>query len=565
MLIIIIIALIGSAICFFSDENKNQALDNRESNLVMAMHQVDEISLRYRVKAQKNDWEKDWQKNGEPAGRQGQLIEGIQIKLTGTNLPLKSEIEYRTHGQNTGWEKNWLKNGETAGVKDQQLDMIQIRIAGIIGYSVQYRVCDANMGWENTWVTNGESAGTQGVGLEAIEIKLVKNDLLESERLRTGVITTGTTPVKGQKINEGNGHQDQVKSSSNGNIVSDLPLIPKNVVDEPIAPIAPIAPEAPEDLAAKAGSQAITLSWHGTSEDESYKIYQSATKDGDYTEVAVGITETSYEVSDLEDGKRCYYKVKATSKDGDSPFSEVATAITSIDDQGNTLLGNQLLISNESTDFETNQPTGSLSLGSDKMEGFEQNHSDSFVDAIIPFEPVDKQEPINSVNAPNMRANAINEKGSTRDFYTFNFETEGYDLTNARLAYIGTYSEIWIETKTSDNMIMEITDDEAKELGEEFDQNIYPLVTENFYEESDINGDGRVVIMYYNIRQKWGWSEETISGYFKPADLYDTEFSNKMEMFYIDTLPTMGVGNSNPDFKPVYGLLAHEFQHLVNL
>ncbi|WP_186843687.1 Ig-like domain-containing protein [Acetobacterium tundrae] len=488
----------------FAAGEESQNSDVFSANQGIAISDPESVGVTYRTHIQNSGWENSWAADGNPAGTEGQSLrlEGIEIKLAGDNLPAGAHIEYRTHIQNSGWENAWTSEGNIAGTVGQslRLEAIQIRLVDMPGYSVEYRTHIQNRGWETDWASDGESAGTEGQSLR-----------LEAIEIRM------------------------------------VRVVP-----------------APDGLTAKAASHGISLSWNGVEGADSYTVDQATSIDGDYTEAVTGITATNYTVPNLADGKRYFYKVKATDEGINSQLSEAATAIASVDDQGNVLLGNRLLISNQSTDFENTQSIGSLVPSAAVMETGAQQQSADFVDATVPFEPAVGQKPIDPVTAPNLLASAVDEQDSTQDFHTWNYETGGNDLTNARLAYIGTHSEIWVETDTPDNIMMVITDEEARQLGEEFDNNIYPLVRENFYTESDVNGDGRVAILCYNIVQELNSVDPTIGGYFSAEDLYDTEFSNKREMFYLDTLPTMGVGDSNPDFTIVYGLLAHEFQHMVN-
>lgn len=138
--------------------------------------------VTYRTHIQNIGWENTWAADGTRAGSEGQSLrlEGIEIKLTGDDLPAGAHIEYRTHVQNTGWEKDWAMDGNISGTVGQslRLEAIQIRLVDMPGYSVEYRTHVQNDGWETKWAADGESAGTEGrsLRLEAIEIRLVKVD-----------------------------------------------------------------------------------------------------------------------------------------------------------------------------------------------------------------------------------------------------------------------------------------------------------------------------------------------------------------------------------------------------
>ena len=135
------------------------------------------MSVSYIVHGQDYGWEKDWKKDGQTSGTEGQCkrLEAIQIKLPDG---VSGSIEYRTHIQDIGWEKNWSKDGAKSGTEGQckRLEAIQIRLTGEVeeNYDVYYSVHAENFGWLG-WAKNGEEAGTAGYGyrLEAIRIQLV--------------------------------------------------------------------------------------------------------------------------------------------------------------------------------------------------------------------------------------------------------------------------------------------------------------------------------------------------------------------------------------------------------
>lgn len=341
--------------------------------------------------------------------------------------------------------------------------------------------------------------------------------------------------------------------------------------------------KVPQNLAAAAGDRAISLTWRPVIGAASYKVYCSTQSETGYVEIANNVETNAYNSTELEAGKRYYYKVAAVDSTegvsgGDSDLSAEVTAIANVDDQGTVYYGNRLLVSNESTDITPTQSTGTLSMGSNSINGTSQqlnmtNQSPAGleleayrINPVLPYEPTKGINPIERnlmMSAP--EPSVLNE---TRGFNVCNFNTNPYTygVTTARLAYIGTKVEVWVGCTTTVNF----TDEMAKQIGEEFDDNIYSLVTENFfYTESDVNGDGKIAILCYDIQD--GYSPELgggyVGGYFWGGDLYEKTIepdSNRMEIFYIDTYPTMGVDTSVPDVTKVYSTLAHEFQHMAN-
>lgn len=133
-----------------------------------------------------------------------------------------------------------------------------------------------------------------------------------------------------------------------------------------------------------------------------------------------------------------------------------------------------------------------------------------------------------------------------------------YEVT-ANLVYDGSHCKVYIDQ--DDNYM---TDSTAAALGAEFDSNIYNKIVSSFGEPSDVDGNGKIIILILNIRDSYATSGTYVAGYFDPVNEYDpsadilTQYSNDADMIYMDSYP----GGSNlSKFKET---MAHEFQHLIN-
>lgn len=87
--------------------------------------------------------------------------------------------------------------------------------------------------------------------------------------------------------------------------------------------------------------------------------------------------------------------------------------------------------------------------------------------------------------------------------------------------------------------------------------NIYPTVVKNFGTPNDVDGNGKVVILFYDM----GVSSNTL-GYFYSADKYpksSTSFSNESDIFYVN----YNFAKEKSSANTVLGTLAHEFQHMI--
>ena len=93
------------------------------------------------------------------------------------------------------------------------------------------------------------------------------------------------------------------------------------------------------------------------------------------------------------------------------------------------------------------------------------------------------------------------------------------------------------------------------DLGEEFQNRIYPILTSNFgsIPEPGIDGDERITVLIHQMRQDAG-------GYFNSGDVYSrlqVPRSNQREMVYL--------ASSRINSSAAKGALAHEFLHLITI
>lgn len=80
-------------------------------------------------------------------------------------------------------------------------------------------------------------------------------------------------------------------------------------------------PSNPTNLEAVSTNKSITLTWSSVSSASSYKIKRKIATDGEYTEIANNITETTYEDNNLTKGDKYYYVVTAVNEVGESSYS----------------------------------------------------------------------------------------------------------------------------------------------------------------------------------------------------------------------------------------------------
>jgi predicted small lipoprotein YifL len=136
----------------------------------------------------------------------------------------------------------------------------------------------------------------------------------------------------------------------------------------------------------------------------------------------------------------------------------------------------------------------------------------------------------------------------------------------------------------NDNPLGGFTDAEYLEIAQEFDNLVYPTITQNFGTPRDIDvNEGRSVVFYTRAVNELtpAGANFVIGGFFHPRDLFpkvgpdpnsttdDCAGSNEAEMFYMLVPDPNGQVNGNARTKDyvrrtTVGVLAHEFQHLIN-
>jgi hypothetical protein len=174
------------------------------------------------------------------------------------------------------------------------------------------------------------------------------------------------------------------------------------------------------------------------------------------------------------------------------------------------------------------------------------------------------------------RADALEPQA--REFFVFsNFSGStlnpaDFTLVTADLKYEGEHTLLYVDQTTH---VTCINDGEAAALGLKFEQDIHPTNNATFGTESDINRDGKVVILLTPVVNELtapgGASTGYIAGFFMPGDLLPTYVptgaSNGMEIYYSMVPDPEGIyGNvyaKEPALEVIEGVIAHEFQHMT--
>ena len=213
------------------------------------------------------------------------------------------------------------------------------------------------------------------------------------------------------------------------------------------------------------------------------------------------------------------------------------------------------IISNESVTPSKTEYTGSFSINNEKYSIEKNLNPGAYqLDYLKPFD-IEKNQNKQLSKQINKQSLA-NKIGDNKNFWVTNLVTNAPYQINAKLTYSGTKANVWVYNNF-------ITPQDAIKLGTEFDKKIYSSVTQNFSKESDVNKDGKINILCFDIQDGFNGSGGYVGGYFWGGDLFNVANSNQSEIFYMDTYPAMGTGTTKI-VASVYSVLAHEFQHMVN-
>ena len=144
------------------------------------------------------------------------------------------------------------------------------------------------------------------------------------------------------------------------------------------------------------------------------------------------------------------------------------------------------------------------------------------------------------------------------EFWAADMDTNEYYKVTAPLYKEGEYCKIHIENESRSL----ISDSTVDYIIDEFDNRIYPKITSKFGNESDVDGNGKIVLLILDIRDGYKGSGGYIAGYFDSTNsLANSVFyphSNECDMIYLDCNP------ARPDTEDFQMTVAHEFQHLIN-
>ncbi|PKL46651.1 MAG: hypothetical protein CVV42_15770 [Candidatus Riflebacteria bacterium HGW-Riflebacteria-2] len=152
------------------------------------------------------------------------------------------------------------------------------------------------------------------------------------------------------------------------------------------------------------------------------------------------------------------------------------------------------------------------------------------------------------------------EVGDIETFWTKNIVDNNFEQTKAVLKAIGKHCYVFLEEGKN------ISPDAIEKVRKNFDEVIYPTNTRTFGSEwkPGIDGDERITLLMFDIKDGYNGSGGFVGGYFYAVDSFLQEKlpehvkSNQREMFYLDINP------SDPASDRYLSTIAHEFQHMIH-
>ncbi len=155
--------------------------------------------------------------------------------------------------------------------------------------------------------------------------------------------------------------------------------------------------------------------------------------------------------------------------------------------------------------------------------------------------------------------------GSTRDFNIYNYSPTGTSDSEVqfKVLYVGEHCRIWTVTNADYHPLDGIDSSYAQIAAERFDEK-FALMQASYGDFNDVNGDGKVNLLFYNINDGWQLGQGYVAGYFWSEDFA----YNSLPMIHIDTWPGIRYTNSSgvtvDHFDDCFGTIVHEFQHCIN-
>jgi hypothetical protein len=148
-------------------------------------------------------------------------------------------------------------------------------------------------------------------------------------------------------------------------------------------------------------------------------------------------------------------------------------------------------------------------------------------------------------------------------------ESPEFETATARLKFIGDHILIYVDQRATASL----TDADLAQVGTLFDNRLYDIAVSTFGSESDLDANGKVIVLMSpsvnGLVPASECSTGFIAGYFYPNDLFlRNQNSNKGEIFYTlapDPTGAFGCAHTVPFVKRfIPTTFIHELQHMIS-
>ena len=149
-------------------------------------------------------------------------------------------------------------------------------------------------------------------------------------------------------------------------------------------------------------------------------------------------------------------------------------------------------------------------------------------------------------------------------------ESPEFGTSVSRLRFIGDHILIYVDERA----VSALTETELNSIGELFDNRLYDLAVARFGSESDLDANGKVIVLmtpFVNglVTRAECQEDSFVAGYFYPNDLYlSNKNSNQGEIFYTLVPDPTGVYSCQQGSsfirRLIPGTFIHEFQHMIS-
>jgi hypothetical protein len=151
-------------------------------------------------------------------------------------------------------------------------------------------------------------------------------------------------------------------------------------------------------------------------------------------------------------------------------------------------------------------------------------------------------------------------------------ESPKYSTITARLVHTGTNVLVYVDEQSV--VAGGFTDAEYAAFGALYDRDLYPIDRATFGAPSDLDGNGRVIVLYSPVVNRLtinsGECGQYVAGFFNPADLSGSADGNRAEVLYLSVPgePTGGPAcprlNAGTLRNATPSTFIHELQHVIS-